>query len=102
MAGKITSDNPEAIHLLEERLRRLQDMQERMKKANQYVRANNIQGLKEMGFTDKQIADLLKGDELGRKGFPDFELTNNNNNMRRIKQRIEELPTLWKVHFTMP
>ena len=41
-----------------------------------------------MGFTDEDIARLKTPDFAGRVGFPSFQLTNNNANIRRLKERL--------------
>lgn len=39
----------------------------------------------------RRLTELKKPDFCGRTGFPDYALQNNNANIRRIKQRIEDL-----------
>lgn len=96
--GGISGLDPDAITKLEKQLETLTAHQDRMKAANKAVRIKNQEKgnlkLKELGFTDKEIGILRTPDFLGRLGFPNYELTNNNANIRRIKQRIEELKEL--------
>lgn len=87
----ISSDDPAAIAKLQTELSQRQAQQDRMKKANKLVRANNRDGLVAMGYAPKEIEALFKPDFCGRIGYPDYALTNNNANIRRIKQRIEQL-----------
>ncbi|MPN48640.1 hypothetical protein SDC9_196251 [bioreactor metagenome] len=47
--------------------------------------------IEKMGYTSAQILRLQTPDYAGRTGYPSFQLTNNNANIRRIKKRIEEL-----------
>lgn len=89
--GGISSDDPDAIGKLREKLSGLEQAQERMKKANKLVRKNDKPGLVDMGFTEKQADELLEGDFIGRKGFPSYALSNNNANIKRVRQRIQEL-----------
>lgn len=93
--GGISSDDPEAIEKLELKVIKLEKDQEFMKKANKAIRmkdqdkGNTI--LLEMGFTQEQVADLRGPDFAGRVGFPSYMLSNNNANIRNVKQRIEQL-----------
>lgn len=86
----IFSDDPKATEKLEEKLARLEKRQELMKSANRLVKKSDREGLLDMGFTEAQIDKLLTP-YLGQRGFPSFALTNNNANIRRVKERIEEL-----------
>ncbi|MCD8359173.1 MAG: hypothetical protein LUC06_08290 [Oscillospiraceae bacterium] len=47
--------------------------------------------LVEMGCTEDAIKKLREPDYCGRVGYPSYELTNNNANIRRIRGRIAEL-----------
>ena len=47
--------------------------------------------LRELGLSDQTIAGLKEPDFAGRRGIPSYVLTNNNSNMRRIRERIEAL-----------
>ena len=87
----IFSDDPQATEKLEAKLERLQGRQEMMKAANRLVRKEDREGLAEMGFSDSNITSLLTPDFCGRLGFPAYELTNNNANIRNIRQRIEKI-----------
>jgi hypothetical protein len=87
----ISSDDPEAIDKLKAKVARLEETQEKMKQANRAIRAKNDEDLKTMGFTEAQIEKLKAPDFCGRIGFPGYALTNNGANIRRIKQRIEQL-----------
>lgn len=40
---------------------------------------------------------LFEPDFCGRVGFPDYELTNNNANIRRMKQRLEQVEKLASI-----
>lgn len=89
--GGISSDDPDAISKLTTQLEKLTDLQETMKKANAAIRRNDDVALAELGFTPEQIIKLKQPDFIGRIGFPNYTLTNNNANIRRIQQRIEQL-----------
>ena len=91
----IKSGDENAIEKLEEKLDKLQKLQERMKEANKAVRLKDTEKgnakLKEMGFTDEQIENLRQPDYCGRIGFADYQLKNNNANIRSTKARLENL-----------
>lgn len=93
----IASEDPDATEKLSDKLAKLETLQERMRAANKVVKrkkladAEKIAQLTEQGFSPEAAAELLKPDFCGRIGFPDYALTNNNANIRRIKGRIEHL-----------
>lgn len=93
--GGIKSDDKNAIEKLEKKLADLERNQERMKQANKAIRMKDVQAgdskLHEMGFTDQEIKELREPDFCGRIGFADYLLTNNNANIRRIRERIADL-----------
>jgi hypothetical protein len=83
----IFSDDPEAIEKIGGKIAQLEARQETMKAANKLVRKQDRAGLEAMGFTAGQVAKLFTPDFAGRLGFPDYEITNNGANIRRLKQR---------------
>lgn len=87
----IFSDDPEAQEKLTEKIERLEKRQVMMREANKLVRKQDHAGLAGMGFSEAQILELLTPDCLGRLGFPDYKLTNNNANIRRLKSRLVEI-----------
>lgn len=89
--GGISSDDPEAVQKLQAELEKLERLQDTMKKANALVRKQDREGLAALGFSEARIAQLFTPDFCGRLGFPDYAVTNNSANIRRIKQRIEAL-----------
>lgn len=89
--GGISSDDPEALAKLSDKLAKLERDQETMKKINAFVRKNNQSGIEALGYTTEQAAAFFKPDFCGRVGFPSYALTNNNANIKRIKDRIAEL-----------
>ena len=92
----ISSDNPDAVDLLRDKLATLEKEQDIMKRANAIIRKHKAQPsavpeLVALGLREKTAAALLEPDFCGRRGFPSYETTNNNANMRRIRRRIAEL-----------
>lgn len=91
----IKSDDERAIEKLEEKLEDMKKLQEDMKAVNKALRlkdkeAGNDQ-LREMGYSEESIEELRKPDYLGRVGYPDFQLSNNNANIHRVEERLKRL-----------
>ena len=91
----IKSDDERAIEKLEEKLEDMKKLQEDMKAANKALRlkdkeAGNDQ-LREMGYSEESIEELRKPDYLGRVGYPNFQLSNNNANIHREEERLKRL-----------
>jgi hypothetical protein len=92
--GGISADDPQALQKLEHKLGALQATQELMKKVNAWFRKNRtldgcplleaeaIAALKHSMGTDWRVDPVP---------FADFELTNNNANIKRVEQRIAGL-----------
>lgn len=93
----ISSDDPVAVAKLQEKIDAAVQAQENMKKANAILRRKGTKEQKmqwlqyELGYSLKLAAELLVPDYMGRTGFADYQLSNNNANIRRMKQRIDEL-----------
>lgn len=87
----ISSSDPDAIAKLKLKLANQQALQDRIKAANKLVRKNDKAGLAKMGYSQQQIEKLFTPDFAGRIGYADYKLKNNYQDLRRIKQRIEEL-----------
>jgi len=92
----IFSDDPQAGDKIQDKIERLEQRQELMKKANRLVRKEDRDGLAGLGFSETVINGLLTPDSCGRLGFADYMLKNNGANIRRLKKRLaslEDLPT---------
>lgn len=93
--GGISSDDPLAMEKLRAKRDKLVKHQELMKAANAAIRmkdtAKGDAKLAELGYTPEEIKQLREPDFCGRIGYPAFELSNNNANIRRIQGRIDEL-----------
>jgi hypothetical protein len=94
--GGISSDDPEAVLKLRAELVKCENSQALMKSANKVIRSGKAVEVKtaalvELGFTEALATTLQGKDFAGRVGFANYQLTNNNANIRRIKARIVEL-----------
>ena len=93
--GGIMSDDKDALAKLTAKLEKLEAHQALMKAANAAVRmkdtAKGDAKMRELGYTDDEIKQLRTPDFCGRVGYPDYEMKNNNANIRRIKERIAGL-----------
>lgn len=93
----ISSDDPEAIIKLQAKIEQAEWLQELMKTANKVVRKkekNEVEqrvDLLSLGLTEVQVQELLVPDFRGKIGFAAYQLSNNNANIRRMKQRVEQL-----------
>lgn len=87
----IFSDDPDAAEKLEEKIARLEKRQAMMKAVNKIVRKNDRAGLAELGFSELAIQRLFTPDFCGRVGFPDYAITNNGANIRRLKERLQHI-----------
>lgn len=95
MAG----DN-DAAERLTEKISKAEELQARMKSANDAIRkhkkageAAQVAALVALGFNATMAGELLKPDFCGRIGFASYQLTNNNANIRRMKERLAQIST---------
>lgn len=93
--GGISTDDPNALDKLRAKVAALQKHQELMKAANMAVRmkdtAKGDAKLSELGYSQDEIKQLREPDYCGRVGYPAYELSSNNANIRRLQKRVEEL-----------
>lgn len=105
----ISSDDPDACQKLRAKIDKAQQAQVAMKAANKVIRAAVKRGVTDAtecpawdeyliqmrevfpGISGDTAAKHLQPDFAGRIGFPSFELTNNNANIRRMQQRLQQL-----------
>ena len=91
----IKSGDKDAVEKLEKKLAGLKENQEKMKAANKAIRMKDTEkgdaALRELGYTDRQIAELRKPDFCGRVGYPSYALANNNQNIHRVEGRLKAL-----------
>jgi hypothetical protein len=89
---KVTS-SPE----LEEAKKNLEEsekLQVLMVTANKIIRKGGPtvnEQLMGLGIAENKIGPLLAGDFIGRIGFPDYKLTNNNSKLKRLRTRVATL-----------
>lgn len=93
--GGISSEDPEAVDKLGAEVAKLEALQARMKAANAAIRKHakagpeaQVAALVALGIGETHAAGLIKPDFCGRIGFADYQLKNNNANIRRLKARI--------------
>lgn len=94
--GGISSDDPDATKKLTVKLEERTKQQEYMKAVNAALRlkdtAKGDARLAALGMGPDEVAARRKPNEFGRIGvFPRWMLSNNSAEIRRIKQRIEDL-----------
>lgn len=99
--GGVSSDDPDGAAKLTEQVQKLEALQDRMKALNAAIRKHakagpvaQITALGALGISGPQASALLRPDFAGRIGFADYQIKNNNANIRRIRGRIEQLQQL--------
>lgn len=101
----ISSDDPDAIEKLKDKLKKLIEKQEFMKSINKICRSKK---LSESEIVAKLKADFNLKDEsihtllnprysFEKKGFPSYSLTNNNGRIKQVRDRINRLEQLEKL-----
>ena len=92
--GGIRQDDPQAIPKLEKKLAGLEKAQETMKAVNAYFRKHGtLDGCPHLSpeNLEKLKADMVSGWHYEKKPFQSWELSNNNAEIHRIRQRIDSL-----------
>lgn len=95
----ISSDDPDAVEKLRERVAKLEETHAKMIAVNKVAKSRRknysddekIRDLVAMGIREDTAAKLLDPSNFGGVGIPGYELSNSSANIRRLKQRIEEL-----------
>lgn len=94
----VRSEDPDAAQQLQTKIAAAEKLQAAMKAANAIVRNRRLtddekvaQLVAECGLRDTSARELLKPDFAGRVGFPDYKLTNNGAQIRRMQQRLKGL-----------
>ena len=92
--GGIRQDDPQAIPKLQKKLAGLEKAQETMKAVNAYYRKHDtLDGCPHLSpeSLENLKADMASGWHYEKKPFQSWELSNNNAEIRRIRQRIDSL-----------
>lgn len=93
----VSSDDSDAVAKLQAKIEQAEKLQEMMKAANAIVRKKIAddekvaQLVKLDGISEQTAWDLLKPDYMGQTGFANYQLTNNNANIRRMRERVVQL-----------
>ena len=90
----ISSDDPQAIPKLEEKLAKAVALQEKMKAVNLYYRKHKtLDGCAELTLeqTEKLKEAMEQSPYRNPNPFEGWQLSNNNSEIRRIRKRIENL-----------
>lgn len=95
----IMKGDANASERLEDKIKAAEAMQEKMRACNAVIRKHAKKGadaqvaaLVALGYGGEGWArDLLSPDGCGRIGYADYELTNNNANIRRMRSRLVEV-----------
>jgi hypothetical protein len=95
--GGISSDDPNALGKLQTKLAEAEHFHDFMKKVNAIIKncpttEMRIKALLPLCCNEEKLArNLLEPDYAGRIGFKEYQLTNNSAEIRRLRERIEEL-----------
>ena len=83
--------------VMKSNLRRAEEAQERMKDTNKILRSKKLSDDEKIqtvadkyGYPDQLIHELMHPD-WGKPGFKSYQLTNNNANIRRMRERVDAL-----------
>ena len=95
----ISSDDPDATLKLKEKIKTAEDAQALKKATNKIIRSKpkneetpeKIAKLQAAGISETAAKAIFKPDCMGCIGFPSYNLTNNNANIKRMKTRLETL-----------
>lgn len=93
----ISSDDPNALEKLQEKLEKLTKKQELFKAVNKIVRSKKtteiqmIEQIMVLGTSEATAKELILPDRFGGMGIPRYELTNNNANIKTVEKRIARL-----------
>jgi len=94
---RVSSDDSDATQQLQSKIDEAEKMQEMYKKINSVARKKNltdeqkVQVMVDLGLKESTAQAALKPDYMGNVGIPAYMLQNNNANIKRMKERIEQL-----------
>lgn len=87
----ISSDDPEAVTKLKEKIAKAEESGAKMRAFNKCMRKGDNAGMLALGFSQGMIDELIKPDFAGRLGFADYQMSNNNGNISSMKKRLARL-----------
>jgi hypothetical protein len=94
-SAAISSDDKDAIEQLQAKIAALETKQARMKQINTLWKkgGSNPESLKDADLTDAERSEIINHMKYGDadRPYPTWFLTNNNGNIKRLKQRLQEL-----------
>lgn len=91
-SGAVSSDDPDAIEKLRDKLASVERDRARMVQANRAVRSRDPKrALAELGFSDSLVEKALTPDPMGHIGFPPYALKNAAAEAARLRERIRLL-----------
>lgn len=97
LKGAVVEEAGGELNLLKKKLENAEKAQNQMKIVNKIMKSKGFDDLtteqkrdklKESGFSDTVLDEILKPDVLNRTGFKGFELTNNLANIKRMRERV--------------
>ena len=95
--GGISGDDPDAREKLAEKIAKLQKLQDTMKAINTYYKKNKtLEGCPDLTTeqAEKLAASMARDWRQDPRPFESYQLTNNNANIRRLQQRLDEMKRL--------
>lgn len=92
--SRISSNDPEALAKLRVKLSDRQSAQAIMKAANKALRTGSDSALEALGMGKDAIAKIKMPDSHGNVGFAGYQLSNNNAEIKRLTQRINDIEAL--------
>lgn len=99
---KISSDNPQAIELLEDKISKLKARQQRYKDMNKYYRKNKTMvGFEDLSYEKaKEINKRIDEDySFNKKPAPSYILSNLNAMIKSAEKRLEQLKELDEMEY---
>ncbi len=101
--GGISADDPAAVDKLKAKLAGLEAVQEKMKAVNAYYRKHGtLEGCPQLSAAEIEElkAGMARSWRAQPRPYESYLLTNNNANIHRVKERIEELTKRPETEFT--
>lgn len=102
----ISSDDPNALEKLQEKLEKLTKKQELFKAVNKIVRAKKlsenqkVEKMVALGVSEAVAQKFLSTETFSGPGIPRYELTNNNANIKTVEKRIAKLKMVESIPYS--